>query len=111
MVRAAPVVAPVASPPPVKRPARRDPVPTVPSGLVYTVQEVASALKVSRATVDRLQARGTLPGKVKVGGQVRYVRQVIDQWLLHESEECQDGNQDEPGRRNQQEQPVHPASL
>jgi len=56
-----------------------------PDTRVYTVHELANALKVSRATVDRLESRGDLPGKVMIGGQVRYIRQIVDQWLLRKS--------------------------
>lgn len=86
------------------------PLPTTPA-LLYTVHEIAAALRVSRATVDRLQARGELPGKLKIGGQVRYLRDVIDQWLLRKSETRQDGNQAQQRRSNQQGRPIHGPSV
>lgn len=45
--------------------------------LVYTVPELAEALRVSRSTIDRLK----LPGRVRIGGQVRYLRSAIVAWL------------------------------
>ena len=39
---------------------------------VYTIAEVCKLLKLSRATVDRMTGRGELPGRLKLGGQVRF---------------------------------------
>ena len=47
----------------------------------YTVLEVAALLRVSRSTVDRLTKARKLPGKMRVGGQVRFFRPSIDGWI------------------------------
>jgi predicted DNA-binding transcriptional regulator AlpA len=44
----------------------------------YTVKDIAAILRVSRATVDRLGDK--IPGRKKVGGQVRYVKSIVDSW-------------------------------
>jgi len=83
----------------------------VPPPLLYTVKELAQVLRVSRATLDRLQACGVLPGKVKIGHQVRYVRHIVEAWLTHMLEFRQDGNQTQHGRSNQPSGPVHGPNL
>ena len=45
--------------------------------LVLTVAEVCALLKISRRTLER----STVPGKVKIGGSVRYHRETIEHWL------------------------------
>jgi excisionase family DNA binding protein len=86
-----PPILPEAQPAPRRTPPHKNDTPPV----LCTVREIADALKVSRATVDRLHARGQLPGKVMIGGQVRYIRQIVDEWLLRKSKERQDGNKAE----------------
>jgi predicted DNA-binding transcriptional regulator AlpA len=50
--------------------------------LLLTVADVCSLLKFSRTALFRLEKSGDLPGKVKLGGQVRYHREIIEKWLL-----------------------------
>jgi len=50
--------------------------------LLLTLADLCALLNVSRSTVYRLDASGDLPGKVKLGGQVRYHKEVIEKWLL-----------------------------
>ena len=47
------------------------------SALVLTVPEVCALLKISRSSL----LRSEIPGKVKVGGSVRYHKGVLEQWL------------------------------
>ncbi|QNN24028.1 helix-turn-helix domain-containing protein [Planctomycetales bacterium ZRK34] len=47
----------------------------------YGVVELAQVLGVSRSTVDRLARQGRIPGRLKVGGQVRYFKPVVDSWI------------------------------
>ena len=59
-----------------------EPLPVSPSrpdddALVLTVAEVCALLKISRRTLER----SNVPGKVKVGGSVRYHRETIEKWL------------------------------
>ena len=53
--------------------------------LLLTVTEVCALLKISRSTLIRLENAGTLPGRVKLGGQVRYHREVVEKWLLQQA--------------------------
>lgn len=58
------------------------PAPPLPDdgALVLTVSEVCSLLKISRRTLER----SDVPGKVKVGGAVRYHRETIEKWLRNQ---------------------------
>jgi predicted DNA-binding transcriptional regulator AlpA len=47
--------------------------------LLLTLADVCAPLNVSRSTVLRLKKVGGLPGRVTVGGSVRYHRQVIEE--------------------------------
>lgn len=49
--------------------------------LMIPVVEVAQLLNVSRSTVDRMAERGEIPGRMKLGGQVRYHRPTLEAWL------------------------------
>jgi len=54
--------------------------------LLLTVADVCALLNVSRSTLLRLEKAGSLPGRVKLGGQVRYHREKIERWLLEQCE-------------------------
>ncbi len=51
---------------------------------LLTVEEVAGYLKIDRITVYRMLARRKIPA-VKVGGQWRFYRKMIDAWLIKNS--------------------------
>src|SRR5215831_7533520 len=51
---------------------------------LLTVTQAAEALSVSKGTVYELVTRGDLPA-VRVGGQIRFVPAVLDQWLKQQS--------------------------
>ncbi len=51
---------------------------------LLTVEEVAGYLKIDRMTVYRMLARRKIPA-VKVGGQWRFYRKMIDAWLIKNS--------------------------
>ena len=53
-------------------------IPKPQNDLVLTVAEVCELLKISRSTL----LRADIPGKLKIGGCVRYHRETLDQWLL-----------------------------
>jgi excisionase family DNA binding protein len=53
--------------------------------LLLTVSDLCALLNVSRMTVYRMEKTGELPGKVKLGGQVRYHREIIEKWLLDQT--------------------------
>ncbi len=48
---------------------------------LLTSAEAARFLQVSRRTLDRLRARGVKLGAVKVGAQVRYHKDILDEYL------------------------------
>ena len=47
---------------------------------ILTVRQLATYLSMASVTIYRLAARGELPG-TKVGGQWRFHKQAIDEWL------------------------------
>jgi excisionase family DNA binding protein len=47
---------------------------------VYTAEEVAEALKLHPYTIRRLSREGKLPA-FKIGGEWRYRKEEIDQWI------------------------------
>jgi excisionase family DNA binding protein len=52
------------------------------NGLQYlTSAQAARCLQVSRRTLDRLRARGIKLGAVKIGGQIRYHKALLDEYL------------------------------
>ncbi len=51
---------------------------------LLTVEEVAGYLKIDRITVYRMLARKKIPA-IKVGGQWRFYRKMIDAWLMKNS--------------------------
>lgn len=52
------------------------------SALVLTVADVCALLKISRRTLER----SNVPGKLKIGGSVRYHKVVLEQWLKQQAE-------------------------
>jgi excisionase family DNA binding protein len=50
--------------------------------ILLTVFDVCKMLNISRSTLLRLEKAGTLLGRIKLGGQVRYVRSEIDKWVM-----------------------------
>ncbi len=49
---------------------------------VYTADELAALLKVSRRAVERWAAAGKVPGRLALPGRaVRYRKDVIDEWI------------------------------
>lgn len=49
--------------------------------LLMTVTDLCQSLKLSRSTISRMDKSGALPGRVMVGGSVRYHRETIENWL------------------------------
>jgi excisionase family DNA binding protein len=56
-----------------------------PKSNILTVRQLASYLNMASVTIYRLAARGELPG-TKVGGQWRFHKQAIDEWLSRKPE-------------------------
>lgn len=55
--------------------------------LLLTVSDVCALLQISRATFYRLQKSGGVPGRVDLGGHVRYHRPTLEDWLLSKIKE------------------------
>ncbi len=50
--------------------------------LLLTIQQVCTLLNLSRSTLDRMARTDSIPGRVKIGGQIRYHRPTVEAWLL-----------------------------
>ena len=57
------------------------PTDTSAASLLLASGEVCRMLNLSRSTVDRLVKAGKLPGRIKIGGQVRFHRPTLEAWL------------------------------
>ena len=70
--------APVSAPP---KPAPVEPVPSAPA-ILLTVSQVCDLLGgISRSTLVRMEKSGKIPGRVQLGGSVRYHREIIEGWV------------------------------
>jgi len=49
--------------------------------VLLSVVETCALLKISRATLVRMDKSGLLPGRIKMGGSVRFHRETIIKWL------------------------------
>lgn len=49
--------------------------------VLLSVKEMCGLLKVSRATLVRMDKSGQLPGRIKLGGSVRFHRETVESWL------------------------------
>jgi predicted DNA-binding transcriptional regulator AlpA len=70
-------------PPEKVQPATKVPASTV-EPLLLSIADVCALLNVSRSTLLRLEKVSGLPGRVKLGGQIRYHRGIIEKWLLEQ---------------------------
>ena len=52
---------------------------------VFTIDDLAAYLKVSKSTLYKLAQEGKVPGQ-KVGRHWRFRRETIDRWLDHSNE-------------------------
>jgi len=50
--------------------------------LLLTLPQVCHLLNLSRSTLDRMAKDNLIPGRLKIGGQIRYHRPTLDTWLL-----------------------------
>jgi len=50
------------------------------AGAVFTIEELAEYLKVSKSTLYKLAQEGRVPGQ-KVGRHWRFLKATIDRWL------------------------------
>jgi excisionase family DNA binding protein len=65
------------------QPARKVPktVSIDPDAVLLSVAETCALLKISRATLIRMDNAGKLPGRIKLGGSVRFHHETIVTWL------------------------------
>ena len=49
--------------------------------ILLSVKEMCGLLKISRATLVRMDKSGQLPGRIKLGGSVRFHRETVETWL------------------------------
>lgn len=69
--------APVPDPP---KPVQVEPSPVVPA-ILLTVGQVCDLLGgISRSTLVRMEKTGKIPGRVQLGGSVRYHREIVEEW-------------------------------
>ena len=71
---------------PEKTSPKRDPKPKKtqpldPNAILLSVTEMCTLLKISRATLVRMDKSGKLPGRIKMGGSVRFHRETVETWL------------------------------
>ena len=52
-----------------------------PDAVLLSVAEMCTLLKISRATLIRMDKAGKLPGKIKLGGSIRFHRETVEAWL------------------------------
>lgn len=51
------------------------------NSMLLSVTEICALLKISRATLVRMDKSGQLPGRLKLGGSVRFHRETVETWL------------------------------
>lgn len=51
------------------------------AAVLLSVAEMCTLLKISRATLVRMDKAGRIPGRIKLGGSVRFHRETVEAWL------------------------------
>lgn len=64
-----------------KKTAAARPAPLDPDAILLSIREMCHLLKISRATLVRMDNAGKIPGKMKLGGSIRFHRATIESWL------------------------------
>ena len=54
-----------------------------PAALFLSVSDICAMLDISRATLVRMDKNDVIPGRIKLGGSVRYHRETIEAWLAN----------------------------
>lgn len=54
---------------------------SLPEALFLSVKDMCALLGISRATLVRMDKSNSIPGRVKLGGSVRYHRETVDAWV------------------------------
>lgn len=55
--------------------------------LLLTVADLCALLQISRTTLFRMEKAGKVPGRLSLGGQVRYHRETVETWLRSQLKE------------------------
>lgn len=55
--------------------------PVDPGAILLSVAEMCVLLRISRATLVRMDKAGKIPGRLKVGGSVRFHRETVESWI------------------------------
>lgn len=77
----APVPRPAAPVPDPPKPVQVEPARVAPA-ILLTVSQVCDLLGgISRSTLVRMEKTGKIPGRVQLGGSVRYHREIIEEWV------------------------------
>lgn len=77
----APTPRPAAPVPDPLPPVQAEPAPVVPA-ILLTVSQVCDLLGgISRSTLVRMEKTGKIPGRVQLGGSVRYHRETVEKWV------------------------------
>ncbi len=50
----------------------------------WTIGEMRELLRVSRSTLDRMAKKNEIPGRIKVGGQIRYHKPTVSRWIAEQ---------------------------
>jgi excisionase family DNA binding protein len=50
--------------------------------LLLSIPQVCNLLNLSRSTIDRMAKSESIPGRIKIGGQIRYHRPTLETWLV-----------------------------
>ena len=51
------------------------------TAVLLSVKEICLLLKISRATLIRMDKSGKIPGRIQLGGSVRFHRHTVESWL------------------------------
>lgn len=62
----------------------------LPTDRLWTIKEVAAYLRVSEATVRNRMDDSGLPYE-KIGGALRFRREVVDRWITHQQQAPAEG--------------------
>ena len=82
--RKQPVLIHPPAPSPATTPAPPKPKPVAPltPAILLTVPQVCELLGgISRSTLTRMEKTGKIPGRVQIGGSVRYHREILEEWV------------------------------
>ncbi len=65
---------------------------------MFTTQEICGLLRISRRTLSAWRHNGRGPRAMRIGGQLRFIKEDLDEWL---GEQYRAAIQDQAARRSQ----------